>query len=168
MNQGLFLRQGWRAPRGRSGTMHYGKEAGGQVSWGSPVRGLPPASGIRPLNQQAHWSQAGVTEPQNKSRYRSSWDFKLWPCCDKEKLYKDNMEGKTLLPQALCTHVSEMKIQRNKHVLLPPCKFTNYAFFSKCVCVCVSRSIMSNSVIPWTVALQAPLFMGFSRQYWSE
>ena len=28
---------------------------------------------------------------------------------------------------------------------------------------------MSNYVTPWTVALQAPLFMGFSRQeYWSE
>ena len=62
-----------------------------------------------------------------------------------------------------------MKIQRNKHVFLTPCEFTNYAFFSKCVCVCVSRSIMSNSVIPWTAALQAPLFMGLSRQeYWSE
>ena len=33
-----------------------------------------------------------------------------------------------------------------------------------CVCVCVS-SVMSN---PWTVALQAPLFMGFSRpEHWS-
>ena len=32
----------------------------------------------------------------------------------------------------------------------------------------VSRSVMSNSVTPWTVACQAPLFMEFSRQeYWS-
>ena len=32
----------------------------------------------------------------------------------------------------------------------------------------VSRSVVSNSVIPWTVARQAPLFMVFSRQeYWS-
>ena len=149
--------------------MHYGEEAGGRVSSGAPVHGLPPASGTRPLNQQAHWSQAGVTEPQNKSRYRCSWGFKLWPCCDKEKLYKDNVEGRTLLPQALCTHVSEMKTQGNKHVLLIPCKLTNYAFFNKCVCVCVSRSVMSNSVIPWTVAHQAPLFMGLSRQeYWRK
>ena len=37
-----------------------------------------------------------------------------------------------------------------------------------CVCVCVC-SVMSDSVIPWTVALQAPLSTGFSRQeYWSE
>ena len=31
-----------------------------------------------------------------------------------------------------------------------------------------SRSVMSHSVAPWTVAYQAPLSMGFSRQeYWS-
>ena len=37
------------------------------------------------------------------------------------------------------------------------------------MCVCVfSRSVVSNSVIPWTVGRQAPLSMGFSRQeYWS-
>ena len=29
-------------------------------------------------------------------------------------------------------------------------------------------SVMSNSVTPWTVTHQAPLYMGFSRQeYWS-
>ena len=33
---------------------------------------------------------------------------------------------------------------------------------------CVSRSVMSDSVNPWTVARQAPLSMGFPRQeYWS-
>ena len=32
----------------------------------------------------------------------------------------------------------------------------------------VSCSVVSNSVTPWTVARQAPLSMGFSRQeYWS-
>ena len=37
-----------------------------------------------------------------------------------------------------------------------------------CACVCVSRSVVSDSATPWTVALQAPLSMGFSRQeYWS-
>ena len=40
-----------------------------------------------------------------------------------------------------------------------------------CVCVCVSvlsRSVMSNFVTVWTVALQAPLSMGFPNQeYWS-
>ena len=36
------------------------------------------------------------------------------------------------------------------------------------VCVCVSCSVVSNSVNPWTVAHQAPLSMGFSRQeHWS-
>ena len=34
-------------------------------------------------------------------------------------------------------------------------------------CVCI-RSVMSNSATSWTVAYQAPLSMGFSRQgYWS-
>ena len=34
--------------------------------------------------------------------------------------------------------------------------------------VCVSRSVMSDSTIPWTVAFQAPLSMECSRQkYWS-
>ena len=33
---------------------------------------------------------------------------------------------------------------------------------------CLSHSVMSNSVTPWTVACQAPLSMEFSRQeYWS-
>ena len=37
-----------------------------------------------------------------------------------------------------------------------------------CVCVCVSRSFVSISATPWTVARQAPLSKGFSRQeYWS-
>ena len=32
----------------------------------------------------------------------------------------------------------------------------------------VSYSVISDSATPWTVAHQAPLFMGFSRQeYWS-
>ena len=37
-----------------------------------------------------------------------------------------------------------------------------------CMCVC-ARSVLSDSVTPWTVARQAPLSLGFSRQeYWSE
>ena len=37
-----------------------------------------------------------------------------------------------------------------------------------CVCMCVSRSVVSNSATPWTVAYQAPLPLEFSRQeYWS-
>ena len=35
------------------------------------------------------------------------------------------------------------------------------------VCVCVSLSVLSESATPWTVAHQAPLSKGFSRQeYW--
>ena len=35
------------------------------------------------------------------------------------------------------------------------------------LCVCVRRSVMSNSATPWTVAHQAPLSMELSRQeYW--
>ena len=37
------------------------------------------------------------------------------------------------------------------------------------LCVCVSGSAMSNSATPWTVARQASLCMGFSRQeHWSR
>ena len=33
----------------------------------------------------------------------------------------------------------------------------------------ISHSVLSNSVIPWTVAHQAPLSMGFSKlEYWSR
>ena len=36
------------------------------------------------------------------------------------------------------------------------------------LCLCVNHSVMSDSATPWTVARQAPLSMGFSRQeYWS-
>ena len=39
---------------------------------------------------------------------------------------------------------------------------------SVCVCVCVSRSVVSDSATPWTVAHQAPLSVGFTGQeYWS-
>ena len=35
-------------------------------------------------------------------------------------------------------------------------------------CKCVSHSVVSDSATPWTIAYQASLFMGFSRQeYWS-
>ena len=35
-------------------------------------------------------------------------------------------------------------------------------------CVCVSCSVVSDSVTPWTIACQAPLSMEFSKQeYWS-
>ena len=36
-----------------------------------------------------------------------------------------------------------------------------------CMYVCQATSVMSDSAIPWTVAHQAPLSMGFSRQEWS-
>ena len=32
---------------------------------------------------------------------------------------------------------------------------------------CVSHSVIPDSATPWTVAHQAPLSLGFSRQYWS-
>ena len=36
------------------------------------------------------------------------------------------------------------------------------------MCVCVSLSVMSDSVTPWTVACPAPLSMEISRQeYWN-
>ena len=39
---------------------------------------------------------------------------------------------------------------------------------TKCVCVHVVPSVVSNSATPWTVARQAPLSMGFSKEeHWS-
>ena len=35
---------------------------------------------------------------------------------------------------------------------------------AQCVCVCVSCSVLPDSVTSWTTAFQAPLSMGFSRQ----
>ena len=58
-----------------------------------------------------------------------------------------------------------------------PIEWVLKKYMSVCVCVCVfvcvhartlSCSVVSNSATPWTVALQAPLSMGFPRQeYWS-
>ena len=46
-----------------------------------------------------------------------------------------------------------------------PCFFFYGSSLFHCMCVC---SVVSNSVTPWTVAHQAPLFMGFLKQeYWS-
>ena len=48
--------------------------------------------------------------------------------------------------------------------------FEDETFKEMCVCVCMHpcHSFMSNSVIPQTVAHQAPLSKGFPRQeYWS-
>jgi len=58
--------------------------------------------------------------------------------------------------EALKNFFKELRLKIEKQ----PCHY-------KCS-VCVSPSIVSNSVTPWTVARQAPLSMGFSRQeYWS-
>ena len=44
------------------------------------------------------------------------------------------------------------------------CKMYLYIMYIKYIYVCVSRLVVSNSVIPWTIARQAPLSVGFSRQ----
>ena len=47
--------------------------------------------------------------------------------------------------------------------------FSNhFVFFSPLLGQCVSRSIMSDSAIPWTITCHAPLSLGFPRhEYWS-
>ena len=51
-------------------------------------------------------------------------------------------------------------------VLMCEFKFLSHTF-PLCVCVCISCSVVSDSVTPWTVAHQAPLSVEFSRQeYW--
>ena len=58
-------------------------------------------------------------------------------------------------------------------VILPPFdgwrnKVQGISVFSIIRCKCVGHSVMPDSATPWTVAHQAPLSMGFSRQeYWS-
>ena len=42
--------------------------------------------------------------------------------------------------------------------------FLEIFLLSMLVCVCVSRSVVSDSATPQTVAHQGPLSMGFSRQ----
>ena len=52
--------------------------------------------------------------------------------------------------------------------LLDPVIFQTFVEVSSHV-LCVSRSVVSDSVTPWTVAHQAPCLWGFSRQeYWSR
>ena len=47
----------------------------------------------------------------------------------------------------------------------PSSEHSGLIFFKMCVCVCMlSCSVVSDSVSPWTVTLQAPLSLGFSRQ----
>ena len=57
-------------------------------------------------------------------------------------------------------------------VLLQFNKFKYILYISGCplftMCVCLAHSVVSDSVTHWTIACQAPLSMGFSRQeYWS-
>ena len=51
-------------------------------------------------------------------------------------------------------------------------EFSELSFiFNYCdvLCAVLTRSVVSDSAIPWTAAHQAPLSMGFSRQeYWSR
>ena len=59
-----------------------------------------------------------------------------------------------------------MDFHKHYSLILPISKvYCLYLFF-----VCVSHSVLSDSfATPWTVALQAPLSLGFSRQeYWSR
>ena len=48
------------------------------------------------------------------------------------------------------------------------CPWVPWSYCYLCFCCMLSGSVVSDSVTPWTVARQAPLSMGFSRQeYWS-
>ena len=81
-------------------------------------------------------------------------------------------------PYCIITHSAEVitspfsfaqKLQRMPWVFIMV--LTSFFWFPRevCVCVCVlSCLVVSDSVIPWTVACQAPLSIEFSRQeYWS-
>ena len=54
------------------------------------------------------------------------------------------------------------------HAEYTPSPSVNIHHYLLCMCVCSVASIVSDSESLWTVARQAPLSMGFSRQeYWS-
>ena len=87
------------------------------------------------------------------------------------------------LLKAICKYVKKYMLKHLLHWVLTGKTFIFLKCFwgrqplmvTLCVCVCVCvptcvcvRFVMSNSVTPWAVAHQAPLFMEFSRQgYWS-
>ena len=75
----------------------------------------------------------------------------------------------SLIYLSLCHRVAFLQICQN---LLHPkallAWFLSLKPFLDSVICTLSRSVVSNAVTSWTVAHQAPLFMGFSRQeYWS-
>ena len=66
--------------------------------------------------------------------------------------------------------VRQITYEFHFRLLAGPCKIIMVLKESQVrkVCVCVSHSVMSNSLWPHRLALQAPLSMGFSKQeYWS-
>ena len=76
----------------------------------------------------------------------------------------------SLIYLSLCPGVAFLQICQN---LLHPkallARFLSLKPFLDSVICMLSRSVVSNAVTSWTVAHQAPLFMGFSRQeYWSR
>ena len=64
---------------------------------------------------------------------------------------------------------SQIEKERALHIHFP-CIFLTWSWLCVCVCVCVCVLVTQSclTVIPWTVAHQAPLSREFSRQeYWS-
>ena len=63
-----------------------------------------------------------------------------------------------------------IKKKKGMKLLSASCELAKKINSGLCVCVCVSHSIISNSLAtPWTGAHQAPLSTGITRQeYWSE
>ena len=68
---------------------------------------------------------------------------------------------------------SDLRPIQSKSVSMPPLFCTSVSspllcLFHKDVCMSAKSLVSDSFVTPWTVALQAPLSMGFSRQeYWS-
>ena len=57
---------------------------------------------------------------------------------------------------------------REKHISKFDSIKTYVCLYFPSLCVCASRSVVSDSATPWTIDYQAPLSMEFSRQeYWS-
>ena len=78
--------------------------------------------------------------------------------------------GSSTLPPSSCSCLpSESVCPVPSHAVLPMCLSTHRLPVIWDMCVCAkSFSRVQLCVTPWTVAVQAPLSMGFSRQeYWS-
>ena len=72
--------------------------------------------------------------------------------------------GKAILSISLCLKLGSAKGLEQYHLRVHLCPPGRGGWRDSDAGSILSRSVVSDSVTPWTVARQAPLHMGFSRQ----